>query len=54
MEKLIAATINRLDLIAVRGADVEHMYAARNALVQLHELVVKAKAEAAAEQKKAE
>ncbi len=50
MEKLIAATINRLDMISVRGEDVEHMFAVRNALKQLHDVVVRAKAEA--EQKK--
>ena len=53
MEKLIAATIHRLDLISVRGEDVEHMFAVRNALKQMHELIVRSKAEAEqAEQKK--
>lgn len=54
MEKLISATIRRLDMISVRGDDVEHMYAARNALKQLHDVVVRAKAEAAAENEKTE
>lgn len=53
MEKLIAATMQRLDLISVRGEDVEHMFAVRNALRQMHDLIVRAKAEAEqAEQKK--